>query len=78
LSPGVIVEKNALVEDSVIFNDVIIEPGAKIRRAIIDKEAKIVAGMSLGYDLEADKKRGCTVSEKGVVVVPRGMELGPI
>lgn len=78
LSPGVIVERNVLVEDSVIFNDVIIEPGAKIKRAIIDKEAKIVAGASLGYDLEADKRRGCTVSKKGVVVVPRGMELGQI
>jgi glucose-1-phosphate adenylyltransferase len=77
LSPGVIVERNALVEDSVIFDDVIIEPGAKIKRAIIDKEARIFAGASIGYDPEADKRRGCTVSEKGVVVVPRGMNLGP-
>jgi glucose-1-phosphate adenylyltransferase len=77
LSPGVIVERNALVEDSVIFDDVIIEPGAKIKRAIIDKEARIFAGASIGYDPEADKRRGCTVSERGVVVVPRGMNLGP-
>jgi glucose-1-phosphate adenylyltransferase len=77
LSPGVVVERNALVEDSVIFDDVIIEPGAKIKRAIIDKEARIFAGASIGYDPEADKRRGCTVSEKGVVVVPRGMNLGP-
>jgi len=75
LSPGVIVEKDAVVEDSVILDDVIIEPGAKIKRAIVDKEAIISAGVSIGYDSEADKRRGCTVSEGGVVVVPRGAVL---
>jgi glucose-1-phosphate adenylyltransferase len=75
LSPGVIVEKDAVVEDSVILDDVIIEPGVKVRHAIIDKSAIIRAGVQIGYDLEADRKRGCTVSDKGVVVVPRDAEL---
>ena len=78
LSPAVVVERGAVVEDSVIFDDVIIEPGAKIRRAIIDKEARIQAGASIGYDPEADERRGCTISDNGVVVVPRGMDIGPI
>jgi len=77
LSPGVIVEKDAVVEDSVIFDDTIIEPGVRIRQAIIDKQSRIRTGVSIGYDLEADKRRGCTISEKGVVVVPRSMDLGP-
>jgi glucose-1-phosphate adenylyltransferase len=47
----------------------------KIKRAIIDKEAKIRAHTLIGYDPENDKRRGCTVSDGGVVVVPRGMEL---
>lgn len=76
LSPGVIVERDASVEDSIVFDDVIIEPGVRIRHAIIDKEAQIRTGTSIGYDLEADKRRGCTISDKGVVVVPRGMDLG--
>ncbi|MFC1928821.1 glucose-1-phosphate adenylyltransferase [Chloroflexota bacterium] len=75
LSPGVIVERDALVEDSIVFDDVFIEPGAKVKRAIIDKEAKIRAGTHIGYDLEADKSRGCTISDNGVVVVPRGMDI---
>jgi len=78
LSPGVIVEKDALVEDSVVFDDVVIEPGAKIRHAIIDKEVKIRADTYIGYDPEADSRRGCTISGKGVVVVPRGMDIGPL
>jgi glucose-1-phosphate adenylyltransferase len=75
LSPGVIVEKDAVVEDSIIFDDVIIEPGARVRRAIIDKESVIRAGVSIGYDAGADRTRGCTISERGIVVVPRGVDI---
>lgn len=77
LSPGVVVERHAYVEESIIFDDVIIEPGAAIRRAIIDKESRIQAGVSLGYDLEADRKRGCTVSPAGIVVVPIWADVSP-
>jgi glucose-1-phosphate adenylyltransferase len=77
LSPGIIVERDAIVERSIIFDDVIIEPHARIRRAIVDKETIIKAGSTIGYDLEADKRRGCTVSETGIVVVPKGMEVSP-
>jgi glucose-1-phosphate adenylyltransferase len=75
LSPGVIVEKDAIVEQSIIFDDVIIEPGARIKRAIVDKESRIRAGASVGYDREADARRGCIISDNGVSVVPRGMDL---
>jgi glucose-1-phosphate adenylyltransferase len=75
LSPGVVAERDALVEESIVFDDVTIEPNARIRRAIIDKEARIQAGASLGYDLEADRRRGCTVSNTGIVVVSKGMDI---
>jgi glucose-1-phosphate adenylyltransferase len=78
LSPGVVVERNALVEESIIFDDVIIEPDVKVRRAIIDKKARIQRGTSIGYDPEADKRRGCTISDNGIVVIPRGMDIGLI
>jgi glucose-1-phosphate adenylyltransferase len=76
LSPCVIVEKDSLVEESIIFDDVIIEPRAKIKRAIIDKEARIQAGASVGYDSPADKEQGCTISDTGLVIVPRGIVIG--
>jgi glucose-1-phosphate adenylyltransferase len=75
LSPGVVVERDAHVEQSVIFDDVVIEPGASIRRAIVDKETRIRAGASIGYDREADKRRGCTISDAGIVVVPKGVDI---
>jgi glucose-1-phosphate adenylyltransferase len=73
LSPGVIVERDALVEESIIFDDVNIEPGARIKRAIIDTGVRINSGVSIGYDLEADARKGCTISDKGIVVVPAAM-----
>ena len=69
-------ERDAVVEQSVIFDDVIIEPGARVRRAIVDKESSIRAGASIGYDAEADKRRGCTMSDNGIVVVPKRMNIG--
>jgi glucose-1-phosphate adenylyltransferase len=75
LSPGVVVEKGALVEQSVIFDDVLIDPGARVRRAIVDKESRIRAGASIGYDLGADKQRGFTISDNGIVIVPKGSDI---
>jgi glucose-1-phosphate adenylyltransferase len=77
LSPGVIVERDAVVEQSIIFDDVIIEPRAVIRRAIIDKETRIQSRASIGLDPEADKRRGCIISDTGIVVVPKGADIAP-
>ncbi|MBI4285908.1 MAG: glucose-1-phosphate adenylyltransferase [Chloroflexi bacterium] len=78
LSPGVIVERDALVEESIIFDDVIVEPHARVRRAIVDKESTIRAGAAVGYDHEADRQRGCTVSDSGIVIVPRNSDIEPV
>jgi glucose-1-phosphate adenylyltransferase len=43
----------------------------KIRRTIVDKGVKIPAGVSIGYDLEADRER-FTVTDSGIVVVSKG------
>ena len=75
VSPGVVVERDAHVEQSVIFDDVVIEPGASIRRAIVDKESRIRAGASIGYDREADKRKGCAISDNGIVVVPKRADI---
>jgi glucose-1-phosphate adenylyltransferase len=71
----VVVEKEAVVEHSVIFDNVMIDPGARIKGAIIDKGTRIRAGASIGYDHAADKRRGCTISDSGIVVVPKGADL---
>ncbi len=69
-------ERDAFIEESIIFDDVYIEPGARIKRAIIDIKVRIRSGVSIGYDLKADARKGCTISDKGIVVVPEGMVIG--
>ncbi len=77
LSPNVVVEQYSHVEQSIIFDDVMIEPNANIRYTIIDKQARIQAGVSIGYDRELDIQRGCFISESGIVIVPKGMDIAP-
>lgn len=48
LSPGVVVQKNAIVRDSVIFEDSIVGEGAVVDLAICDKKVRIGAGSSVG------------------------------
>jgi glucose-1-phosphate adenylyltransferase len=69
LGRGVKVSEGALVEDSIIFDNCVIHPRAKVKRAILDKNAVIQPGDTVGYDLEADKAKGRVVTETGIVVV---------
>jgi glucose-1-phosphate adenylyltransferase len=46
----------------------------KIRRAIIDKNVDIPPGMTIGYDLDEDRRR-FHVTANGVVVIPKGMKV---
>lgn len=71
LSPGVYVGDEAVVEDSILFEGVVVGDGARIRSAIIDKHVTIPPGERVGYDIRRDVER-FTVTDKGVVVVPRG------
>jgi glucose-1-phosphate adenylyltransferase len=68
LSRGVHVLNSAIVEDSILFPDVVIGQNARIRRTIIDRGAVIAPNDTIGFDIEADKKR-FTVSDTGIVVV---------
>jgi glucose-1-phosphate adenylyltransferase len=65
------VNSYALVEDSILFDNVQVGRNAKIRRAIIDENIVIPEGMEVGYDHEEDRLRGCVVTDSGVVVVAK-------
>jgi glucose-1-phosphate adenylyltransferase len=74
LSPDVRINSFSEVSDSILMEGVDIGRHAKVRRAIIDKYVKVPQKMEIGYDLEKDKNR-FTVTESGIVVVPKGMVL---
>lgn len=69
LGPRTKVNSYALVEDSILFENVNVGRHAKIRKAIIDKNFVIPDGAVIGYDHEEDRRRGYTITESGIVVV---------
>jgi glucose-1-phosphate adenylyltransferase len=71
LSPRVRVNSYAVVEDSILLDGVDVGRYCRIRKAIIDKDVILPPYTVLGHDLEFDRKRGFTVTENGVVVVPK-------
>ncbi|HJV37111.1 glucose-1-phosphate adenylyltransferase [Geomonas sp.] len=71
LGPRCKVNSYSLVEDSILFENVTVGRHVKIRKAIIDKNVVIPDGTTIGYDHEQDKKCGYTITESGIVVVPR-------
>ena len=73
LGPLCRVNSYTLVEDSILFENVTIGRHVKIRRTIIDKNVVIPDGTMIGYDPEEDRSRGYTITESGIVVVPRGV-----
>ncbi|HJV65483.1 MAG TPA: glucose-1-phosphate adenylyltransferase [Geomonas sp.] len=71
LGPRCKVNSYSIVEDSILFENVNVGRHVKIKKAIIDKNVVIPDGTVIGYDHEKDKECGYTVTESGIVVVPR-------
>lgn len=78
LSPGTVVHSFALVEDSVLLDDVDVGRNAVVRRAILDKNVRVPPGARIGVDLAEDRARGFTVSANGVVVLGKGQTVPPV
>jgi glucose-1-phosphate adenylyltransferase len=72
LSPKVHLHSYAKVTGSVLFSGVEVGRSAVVRNAILDKDVYVEPGAEVGVDLEADRDAGFTVSDGGVVVVPKG------
>lgn len=65
------VHSHSLVEDSILFENVNIGRKAKIKRAIIDENVDIPEGAEIGYDHDADRRNGYTVTNSGIVIVTK-------
>jgi glucose-1-phosphate adenylyltransferase len=71
LARRVRVNSFALVERSVIFDNTTIGRNCVIRNAIIDKNVNVPDGVRIGVDPAEDRARGFSVTERGVVTVPK-------
>lgn len=74
LGPEVRVNSYSKVTDSVLMDGVIVGRHARVHKAIVDKGVTIPQRFVVGEDLEDDAKR-FTVTDGGVVVIPRGAQI---
>ena len=74
LFPRVRINSFSHVEECVLMDGVEVGRYARLKRVIADRGVKIPARAEVGFDLEMDRKR-FTVSDGGVVVLPKGTEV---
>ncbi len=71
LSPDVRINEGAHVVDSVLFDGVTVGCGARLSRCIVEKGVTIPPGTIVDVDTMSAVP-GCFISNKGVIVIPRG------
>lgn len=69
------IEQGSHIYQSVLLGDTKIGKNCEISKAIIDKDVEIADGVEIGINLTEDKKR-FTVSDDGIVVIPKGSRIG--
>jgi glucose-1-phosphate adenylyltransferase len=67
ISEGVRIHRTAEVVDSILMPGVVIGPGARVRRTILDENVRVLAGARLGY--ETSESHVFARTANGVVVV---------
>jgi glucose-1-phosphate adenylyltransferase len=50
LGPGVVVEKGAVVRDSVVMEDCVVRAGAEVRTAVLDERCEVLPGARVGAE----------------------------
>jgi glucose-1-phosphate adenylyltransferase len=81
LSPGVRVGRGAVVRNSIVLTDTVVEPGAIVDRSIIDKDCVIQSNAHVGYGIDyspnplGDLTSGISLVGKNAVV-PINVKVG--
>jgi glucose-1-phosphate adenylyltransferase len=71
LGQGVVIERGAVVEDSIVMDNTTVGRDAQIRHAIIDRFNAIEPGTVIGEGAEQQPDR-CVVDSSGITVMTRG------
>jgi glucose-1-phosphate adenylyltransferase len=66
----------AIVEDAILFDDVVVGSNAQVKHCIVDKGVMIPDGETVGVDRDKDAQR-FHVSPNGIVVIPKHYRFQP-
>jgi glucose-1-phosphate adenylyltransferase len=72
IGPGTLAAGGSTITDSVLFDGVIVGQGARVHRAILDKNVVMLDGATVGVDRQRDLERGYTVTDSGITIVGKG------
>ncbi|HWR50900.1 MAG TPA: glucose-1-phosphate adenylyltransferase [Bryobacteraceae bacterium] len=75
LSPGVRINSYCEVESSIVMHNAEVGRYSRVRRAIIGQNVRIPESSVIGYDIEADRAKGYTVTDSGIVVICNNEEV---
>lgn len=75
VGPWTLAGGGSTITDAVLFDDVLIGKGARIHRAILDKNVVLDDGATVGVDRDRDLERGFTVTDSGITVVAKGIHI---
>ena len=77
LSPGVIIEENVTVEESILLTDAYLESGSTIVRSVLDKRARVgknvTIGGQTGVELQVAMVGKNSIVPEGVSIKPGGI-----
>jgi glucose-1-phosphate adenylyltransferase len=75
VGPWTLAGGGSTITDSVLFDYVQVGAGARIHRAILDKNVTLADGATVGVDRERDIARGFTVTDTGITVVGKNVHV---
>lgn len=73
LGPGVVVEKGAVVRDSVLMEDCVVRSGAEVRTAVVDERCEVLRGARVGETTTAR-----IAQDEHMVLVGRDSRVGGV
>lgn len=75
VSVGSVAGGGSTITDSVLLDQVQVGLGARVHRAVLDKNVILEDGATVGVDRERDLERGFTVTDSGITVVGKGIRI---
>ena len=72
---GSLASGGSTITDSVLLDGVLVGAGARVHRAVLDKNVVLEDGATVGVDRERDLERGFTITDSGIIVVGKGIRI---